>query len=172
MSTCINCDFNSPCFCLATATTPEPSCPSGSECCLKACNGVVYCENGVGPCGAVGTYDLSLLSHNTTGCKDSVKFYLEKWDDTFFDSVSLTTAGVLTWTTGDESTVDKYSEVCFRMKCTAKDACADCVTLNSLGYVNIGIKNLCTAQECTVDGEECNLCTGGCEPTAPDVEIT
>lgn len=175
MSSCNNCTNNDPCFCVSSPYVPPTPCPPTSQaCCIKACNDIIYGADAVGPCGAVGTFDLSTLDHILTGCadSDSVVFILESWDENFFESVTLTQEGILTWITGDETTVDQYSYINFRIKCTSKEACGS-IVLNAVGYLLVGVRNLCTELLIPCEeGEVCNLCTAECDPEIPDVEIT
>lgn len=164
------CPPSDPCCCIkvTTKTVPTPCPPSQQDCCLKACNAVIACDDAIGPCGQSGTFDLSTLEHITTGCSGPVKYKLESHDGTFL-SVSITQAGILTWVTPGEEFVDEFGTICFRITCETD--CDDCVVLQSLGVIQIGIKNLCQGETCS-EGESCDLCTGNCITIQVDTEVS
>jgi hypothetical protein len=169
-----NCTQNDPCFCIQTNTTPAPTpCPSNNECCLKACSSVLECTDSVGPCGQVGSFNLKNLEHIVTGCShpNDVKYVLEDYDKSHFASVTLTSAGILTWVTGGPETANKYGTVCFRITCPSSDECDDCIQLNALGYFEIGTKDLCQSVVCDDSCEVCDPCTGTCIEQDVKIEI-
>lgn len=159
-----------PCTCQSCICLPpsDPPC-SNPDCCLRACSAIIACENAVGPCGAEGTFDLTTLSHETTGCSGPLRFAIYK-EDGFFPYVDITEAGILTWRTPDTSKVDKFGTIFFRIACDSE--CDSCITaLESIGYITIGVKNLCVGSTCAVS-ETCDLCTGDCVEVSVDTEIS
>ena len=149
-----------PCFCLQFKTVYKPDpCVDKPECCLKACSAVIVCEDAVPACGQTGAFDLDLLEHVTSGCEGGLTYSLYKHDE-FFADVSVSKAGILSWTTKGEETIGKYGEVLFKISCQAN--CDDCIVLESIGKMTIGVKDLCKGVTC--EGSEiCNKCTGDCE---------
>lgn len=170
MSSCYNCTTPNPCRCLGIRTYVPASCPApNEECCLTACNGLVKCEDSVGPCGAVGTYDLTDLENNITGCADGTIVYrLNSYNIDIFASVVISTAGLITFTTKDADTAGKYGDISYKVICKTREECADCGELGANGIVTVGVKDLCLAHSCE-QGEVCDACTGGC--VNPDVDL-
>ena len=164
------CKPSDPCFCIQSTPSPAPSpCLTGQgECCLKVCNAILECTDAVGPCGAAGSFDLSTLDHITDGCTGSLQYALEDTDG-FFTDVRITRAGILTWVTGGPETVNKYGTICYRITCQSD--CDDCVTLNSLGYITIGVNDLCRNVVCEEECEVCDPCTGTCVEQETDLVI-
>lgn len=159
------CPANNPCNCLmmkGSVPKSEPECPKGTtKSCLVACSDVLDCQAAVGPCGQVGTFDLSTLAHNTTGCAGPVKYSIECFDNEFLTSVSVDrNTGILTWVTGDVKTVRKYTEVTFLIECLAD--CEGCGALKSAGTFHIGVKDQCIAHSCQ-ECEYCDPCDGLCK---------
>lgn len=161
------CTQENPCCCIVPCSLPQPpKCPSSKqECCLIACNEVLPCADSIGPCGQVGTTDLSQLNHNITGCNgpEHVKYSIVEYDRDVFVSVTIDrNTGVLTWVTGGPEHVGKFGDVCYALECVAREDCADeCIGLKSEGIIHIGIKDLCIAHSCQ-ECEHCDPCSGEC----------
>jgi hypothetical protein len=165
-----NCNPSGPCSCIQKTTWPGPApCPSGQEdCCLKACNAILECTDAVGPCGAAGSFDLTTLSHIVTGCDGTIQYALESQDG-FFSDVRITKAGILTWVTGGPETVGKYGTIWFRMNCQSD--CDDCISLNAIGYIDVGVNDLCRNVICDEECEVCDPCSGLCVEQDVDLKI-
>lgn len=159
---------NDPCACVnaTVVVTPTP-CTTSNACCLKACNALIYGADSVGPCSQVGQFDLTTLSHTLTGCSGTVTYSLES-EDGLFTNVSVTSVGILSWTTGDETTVDQFGEINFRITCTSD--CNSQDSLNAVGYVKIQVKNLCNGVVCD-PGNVCDLCDGTCVAQTIDIVV-
>lgn len=166
------CKPSGPCSCIQTSSSSSTvtPCPTGDEdCCLRVCNAILECTDGVGPCGAAGSFDLTTLDHITTGCTGTVQYALESKDNSVFVDVKITKAGILTWVTGGPETVGKYGTICYRMTCQSD--CDDCITLNSLGYIDIGVNDLCRNVVCEEDCDICDPCSGECVEKEVSVSI-
>lgn len=152
---------NNPCFCIQTNTvqvnTPAP-CPD-TECCVKACNAVVACSDSVGPCEQEFSLDLSALNHITDGCSGSLTYALESSDSALLD-VNITTSGLLTGKSPTSvNSVEKFYKIYYRIICETD--CSSCVVLESVGVIQLGIRNLCKGVVCDT-GSTCDYCTGQC----------
>lgn len=161
-----------PCRCLTGTilqNKPKP-CPVNQDCCLKACSGLIKAQDAVGPCGQSGVTDLSSISHLTGGCKGPLVFSLNNYDTEIFNSVTITKAGELTWTTKGSDTVGLYGEICFKIKCEINDDCGGCGILSSNGVMTIGIKDLCALNLCE-ECDVCDPCTGSCVPKDVNVAV-
>lgn len=156
-----------PCPCNRCLCSPVDPCPPDTECCLRACSGIIACDDAIGPCGQSGTFDLTTLAHITTGCTDTPRYALESHDG-FFPFVEITEAGILTWITPGKEFVDQFGMITFRMACATN--CDECIVLEDLGCITIGVKNLCQGSTCA-QGEECDLCDGTCVTISVDTEI-
>ncbi|MCO6499663.1 MAG: hypothetical protein J5I47_04690 [Vicingus serpentipes] len=157
-----------PCFCIMTTKPPSPPPCDCPECCLKACKAVLSCNDAIGPCGQTGAFDLTTLPHIQTGCTGPLRFALEK-EDGFFPFVNITEAGILTWVTPGADFVDDFGEICYRIACATD--CEDCVILESVGTIMIGVKNLCKGSTCE-QSEECDPCSGNCVDISVDTEVS
>lgn len=164
---------SNPCWCIKV--TPQPTTPSNpscnedaNECCLEACSGTIYCDNAVGPCGKVGNFDLTTLPHNLTGCLSGIQYSLEKYDS-FFVNASVSTAGVLSWTTGGPETANQYGKIYFKISCQSD--CGDCITLKAVGRMTIGVKDECQNTICDPTCEVCDPCEGTCIDLETNISI-
>lgn len=159
-----------PCSCLSSCiqqTKPTP-CPVNDSCCLKACNGLIVCDDAVGPCGQTGTTQLNEISHELGGCSGTEVYRLNSYDTSIFTSVSLKVDGTLTWVTKGADTVGKFGEICFKIVCQSE--CDDCAELRANGTITIGIKDQCIAHSCQ-ECEYCNPCTGMCEVNDTNLKV-
>lgn len=169
-----DCRPDNPCSCLQTKKIKppkpchKPDGKGGDKCCLKACNALITCKDSVGPCGAVGIFDLTTLEHITSGCGGEILYSKVEYDTEIFADVKISKNGELTWTTKGPNTVGKFGMVCFKIQCESN--CDDCVTLSSIGYINIGVNNLCRGVVCE-ECDTCDPCTGECIHNETDVEI-
>lgn len=164
-----------PCSCLTGQITMMPAtpCPADkSDCCLKACNGLITCENGgVGPCGQSGVMNLNDLLHHTSGCEGELVFRKGKedfFDKNIFASVTIKPDGELKWVTNGPEVAGKYGQICFKVLCLSN--CEDCTELRANGTVTIGVKDMCLVNTCE-ECETCNPCTGVCEETDAMVSV-
>jgi len=151
-------------LCSTTVDPPSPPCPE--ECnCLRVCNIVLKGEDSraVGPCAKTGTLDLTLpeFEHDFCACGNNTpRWSIEEYDTTFFTSVTLTRAGVLTWVTKGPETIDKiFGEIVIKVCCGS---------LEVYSRILIGVKDLCNCPSCN-DCELCDPCSGDC--IEPDINI-
>lgn len=156
------------CTCLGTPTIVQPpTCPTTDNC-LKMADIIVACKDAVGPCGAEGSLDLldsgvptKPYCHLTTGCGvNPLRISLLDWSKDILESVTVT-GSTLEWVTKDASVINKFGYVYLK-------AC--CGELASIFQVIICVKDLCKCSDCTT-AEQCNACTGICEPKQIDVGI-
>lgn len=166
------CPTNNPCGCIQKSHKPvvKPTCPKKGDQCLRACKDILACEDAVGPCAQVGTFDLSTLNHNTSGCAGDLKWSIDCYDEDIFLQVSVDrNTGVITWTTRGPETVGKFGEITFIIECESE--CENCLALKSAGTLTIGVKDLCVAHSCQDKCEECDPCTGECIDISGSVKI-
>lgn len=164
-----------PCWCTFSCGTakpcpeapcPEKPCPADNGC-LLVCDFVVSPKDGVGPCGAQGSIDLAEITGSTSVCSGDITYSIDKYDKDFFKGASIS-GSVFTWTTGDETTVNKFSEVRFKVSCKDEDG-------NCLGFFfcgQIGVQDLCECVSCTENCETCNPCTGTCDKKPGSIKVS
>jgi len=117
----------------------------------------------VGPCDETGVTDISTLDHDFSGCgANPVKFYLVEFDTNYFSDMTLSEAGVLTWTTGLTSVAGKFGSFVFK---------AVCGNLSAFQEGLICVKDLCLNVTCP-PGQECNVCDGECEASVSDINVS
>jgi len=151
------CPPSHPCTCIGVGTivtSPKP-CPTPGNC-LVLCDIVVTPMNGVGPCGQSGTIDVAdtdVYNHKFDACEDNpVRWSIVNIEGDAIATASITMAGVLTWITGNASTVGKIGTITLK-------AC--CGMLSAYMQVLIGVKDLCNCPDCE-NCETCDPCTGEC----------
>jgi hypothetical protein len=105
--------------------------------------------------------DLGVLSV-LTACTTTINWYLLDYDDDAFESVSINSSGVLSFTT----TTAIALNTAYRF--TGKVTCDDSI-LSQYFYVDVYVKDACFTVECT-SPQVCNPCNGLCQD-APDVEL-
>lgn len=114
------------------------------------------------PCGGSGTVDIGALS-DLTACTTTVNWGLLSWDTDAFESVSINSSGVLSFTTTTAIELNHFYTF------TGKVTCDDTL-LSQFFTVQVSVKNACLTVMCSGD-QICNPCTGTCiDP--PDVELT
>lgn len=163
-----------PCTCIskccdgATNTIPCSPDPKGNtDCCLKICDGVVASSEAVGPCGQVGTFDITSLAHNFDCCVDTPVLSVVKFDEKYFSKVGIVGTD-LVWTTAQDAPVQEYSEVTIKACCRTEDG--DLLTHYSCH--TIGVKDLCQCPDCPDKCEECDPCTGECAETGGEIKVS
>ena len=163
MATFYTCTNTSPCSCLGSCLPCTTTCdPVSEECCISACNELVKCEDSVGPCGAVGTFDLTTLDNDDSGCaENTMVFRLNGYDENIFAAVTISPAGIITFTTKGPETAGNFGKVHYKAVCKTREDCAKCGELASNGFVDIGVRDLCLAHACT-EAQSCDACTGNC----------
>ena len=132
---------SNPCICTPSTpgTPPSDDCPSDCVC-LELCHITINpLDNpvAVGPCAATGTLDVTdpAFGHDTCACGANPLYWtLEYYDKDLLTTASVTSGGMLTWTTAGVDTVGKFP-------CVILKAC--CGLLSAYLYVIIGIKDLC-----------------------------
>lgn len=165
------CSENSPCSCISTSPTKvHTPCPT-PDCCIEACDATITCENAVGPCGQVGTTDLTAIDQQLSGCgTNPPRYRLVSYDEDIFQYVTISSAGELKWVTKGPETVGKFGKVCYKIVCLA-DAECDCDTeLSSNATVFIGVRDLCLAHGCE-DCEYCDPCDGLCKEKDAQIKL-
>jgi hypothetical protein len=148
------------CRCRVT-TTSTATCKTG---CITAGYHIIHSADSVGPCGAVGTFDLSTLPFNTTNlatCNgNALIFKVEDWESQGFETVTIS-GSTVTFTTSNSAVVGNAYKITFSVRCGSKH-------LSDLGYVKVVIQDLCLDTVCG-SGQVCAKCTGGCVDAEIDV---
>ncbi len=145
-----------PCFCSGSTSTPTSSvCGDGSCFCFCDIQILPDDDAAVEPCGALGIINLLDYTHDFTVCGTTATLIeIYSFDDTFFDTVTVSAAGNLEWsilagTTNITGVV------------TMKAFCGD--ELGAYFDVRISKKNICSGVTCA-SGQICNECDGTCIP--------
>jgi hypothetical protein len=140
------------CVCKSASTPTTPPCPTPNTC-IQLCSPIVRCADAVGPCSEVGQTDISVLDHDFGGCTgETPKYYLVDFETEKFIDMTLTEAGVLTWTTGISTVAGEFGYFAFKVYCGE---------LSAIQTGLICIKDLCLTVGCA-PGQECDTCTGVC----------
>lgn len=155
-----------PCCCCTPVSVSTPSCPSGD--CLKVASIVVNPSSSVLPCGASGTVDIGAES-DLDICTTGINWYLLPvseggYDEDAFTGVSLSSSGVLSFTTTSLTALNTF------YRFNGKVTCSDTL-LSQYFYVLLSVKNACLEIVCP-DGQTCSPCDGTCIDDAPDVELS
>lgn len=140
----------------------DPSC----EDCLKIVSLRYPCANGPAPCGgSEGTLveDLSLLN-DVDACDCGTAVYsIVSYDEEGFDSVSITSGGVLTAITSDSFTNKKEYLIVYKVDCP-------CSILSGTGNIYVCMENLCAGKTCD-SGKYCDQCDGLCKESSSDLGL-
>lgn len=129
--------------------TPKPSCKD----CIIAKTVRYTCDDSPNPCGEEVTIDLSDINNidictNNCGATYSIK----KYDEEGFDEVSITSNGVLTYTTSDVFEKQKEYEITYKIQCGCGSP-----QLSTTAKVIVCRKDLCKNAP---KGAACNHCNG------------
>jgi hypothetical protein len=152
--------FLNPCLCPGQTSSPNPTLSCGEEC-ICLCDILIAGEDKPDLCDE-GSINLEEGGHTLTACGESTHYWeLHEYNQSFFVSISLTLAGVLTFRTDTPG----LSIV------TVKFTCGD---YSGYTTVTVGGVNPCVGVVCP-QGQVCNKCTGGCidtpEPNVSFVEV-
>lgn len=135
---------------------PKPSCGTN---CFKAKNDVVDCVDAPGP-GGSGTKDLTTINTSFNGCSNDdgpcdVTYQLVSFSD-HFSSVTISEAGLVSYTFKTTATPDTLATIRYRVYCT-------CAITSASAKLYVCVQNLCANKLCD-EGFSCNPVTGNCEP--------
>lgn len=137
-----------PCNSNITIITPTVSCSN----CLIAKTIRYGCDNAPDPCGEEVSIDLAEIN-NVDVCKDCAAVYtIKKFDEVGFSDVSITSDGVLTYTTSSVFEKHKEYEITYKVTCP----CASPI-LSTTAKVYVCKKDLCRTSP---TGSACNKCDG------------
>jgi len=123
---------------------------------LIANDQIVGCGQGLLPCGGTTTINLNTINNNPSDAIYSLKTNGYSAGD--FSAVSITAAGVVSLTTGNNYTPHGLHEIHY------------VVTKGS--YKNFGILKVCFDSPCDEGCAKCNTCEGTCYGTPALVEVT
>lgn len=146
---------SNPCICSSTPT--DPPCPDDCNC-LKLCSITVnpLSDDAVGPCGATGSLDISsedTYGHDFCACgANTLQWGIEAFESEYFLSVSISSAGVLSWTTQNAGVEGGIGCII---------VAAVCGNLKVYTTVLVGIKDPCYNKLCSPT-ETCDPCSGNC----------
>lgn len=133
----------------------------GNTCedCLRIYSFRILCSSGPvpDPENEEGTLVLDLsLQNDISACGESEATYsIFSFDADFWDSVSVTSEGVLTAVSSTEFETQEYSEIVYKVTCNEGQ-------LSAYGSVFVCKEDLCASVSCD-EGEICNPATGICE---------
>jgi len=122
-------------------------------------------DDAVGPCGAIGSVDVSDTDYGHDFCAcgaNPIIWKVEDYDKAGFITASINSSGVLTWTTKGPETAGEYY-------CIVVKAC--CGHLSAYMNVLIGVKDLCSPCGCPEGCEDCDPCTGLCVEPAINMAL-
>jgi|WetSurMetagenome_2_1015567.scaffolds.fasta_scaffold89354_2 hypothetical protein len=141
----------------------DPNC----EDCLKIVSLRYACANGPAPCGGdEGTLveDLSLLNDvDACDCGEDAVYSIVSYDTDAFESVTITSGGVLTAITTDNFVSKKEYLIVYKVDCP-------CSILSATGNIYVCMENLCAGKTCD-DGEYCDQCDGLCKESESDLGL-
>lgn len=136
--------------------------PTCSGTCLKVASLVISAETSI-PCnGGVGSVDIAAQS-DLTACTTGITWTLVSWDTAAFTSVSLSSSGVLAFTSTIAAVAGTFYEFIGKVHCNS-------TLLSQYFKITVPIKNLCYGTAPCSTGFFCNTCTGGCVAEV-DVEL-
>lgn len=137
--------------------------PPGGTCtgCLKVVSLRIGCDDGPDPCGDTGSIDLSTYN-DLSACDGCTPVYsLVSYDEDGFASATVSSVGLLEFTTSDNYVRHEEYSIIYKVDCP-------CDILSATGAVYICMKNPCDPCD---EGEECNPCTGNCDPIDPEIQV-
>ena len=151
-----------PCSCVGTHTLPPvtPSCKPNK--CMQLGHILIEECNSVGPCGNIGTIDLSCYKY--TCDNPEIKVYSNSHPE-LIEVVNITKS---TFTFKTTSLAKGGERVQFTIFAKCK---GDCLVLSDYSTITIYIKDLCRHNKCT-STQKCNKCTGVCEELDPEILIS
>lgn len=156
-----------PCSCSPCdgCSSTTPSCPSGT--CLRVASLIIHSNNSILPCGSSTTVDIA-ASSDFTDCDGTISWYILTpaqggYDSDAFTSVSISSAGVLSFTTTNVIQLNTFYTF------IGKVVCSDGV-LSQYFTVKFAVKNACLGIVCP-EGEVCDPCDGTCG-AAVDSELS
>jgi hypothetical protein len=156
-----------PCTCLRPTPCPVGGCPPTPTCprdCFIAASHVVPPDQSIGACGQNGSVDLLAINTDAdTFCTGAMSFSVYSYDAVGLTNVSVSNAGLLTFTTTSAAVPNQLYNIMYRIYCNG-------TIYSSMGNVWIGILDLCTLACAT--GTLCNKCTGVCDPILIDVSTS
>lgn len=151
--------FLNPCLCPSTTTVITSGC---GDTCLCLCHVIVDEADYVTECNT-GTLDLTTYkadNHDFTVCDTNpISWSLVDSDDAFFETISITTAGVITWKplAGGPAIGNALFKV-------------TCGMFSEIATFSVGKMDMCVGVVCGVD-EVCDSCTGLCGPAPMDITV-
>ena len=149
-----------PCCCCDPISVSLPSCPSGN--CLMVASLIVNPDTSALPCGGNASVNVAAES-DLTKCTTGVNWGLLSWDTDVFTAVSISSAGVLSFTTTTSTALNTFYVFTGKATCTG-------TLLSQYFTVKVAVRDACISTICSVAGQVCNPCTGLCiDP--PDVEL-
>ena len=153
------------CNCLGVlntnSTTTSPTCVVCGDC-LIAPDIILFGNNSVTPCGNTGTYTIEITESNCF-CTGGYSFDIIS-SDTAFDVISLSNAGVLSFSFDQNATLLGMS-----YNIVYKLTCLDPLRA-SFGTVQILANDICSTLICPA-GQECDPCTGNCTASATAIDL-
>jgi hypothetical protein len=145
-----------------TIITTLPCYQACEECFIPA-NYVVLREDRVPPCGGEHSFSLTSLNNYFTPCTGNILYSLYSFDTDAFNSVSITSGGLLTYEFSSLAEPGKHYSINYRARC-------DNENLGGYGVIQTSPEDLCLTSNCT-PSQKCNKCTGDCENIAIDLSV-
>lgn len=138
------------CRCKRVSVVSQPNCLDN---CLKISTLRVGCDDGPEPCGDTMEIDLTEYN-NVTASPCAVVYSLKGYDQTAFSEVTLTSEGLLTFTSTTTFVKNTEFKITYRVD-------SPCSILSDQADVFICMKDLCKNTDCP---GYCDKCTGDCDP--------
>jgi hypothetical protein len=128
------------CFCKGTVVNPPKPCAG----CVQAKSIVIKCGQGLGPCGDTTSIDLKEYNTNSS----SAVYSLRKYDHTAFDTVTVSSVGIVAIETAEYYAPNGLFEIEYNVV--------------DNGLKNTGTIKVCVDNPCDAGCADCNWCDGTC----------
>jgi len=138
--------------------TPSDPCPSN---CIYAPSIVISEDNSVDPCGETGQIPFENLTFGLSICEDDPITYSIVSHSVEVENVSIDEDGI-TFTSTNAAADTLKATLVYKVSCSS---------YATLANVTIIFKNPCINVMCS-SSEDCNRCTGNCEPAEVDISLS
>lgn len=145
-----------------TIITTLPCSEACSNCFIPK-NHIIPVADRVEPCGGAGTLNVAALNDFSTTCTGNVTYSIFSYDTDGFNSISITSGGLLSYELSDLANVGTYYAVTYRVRC-------DNEGVGGYGVIQITPDDLCLTSNCT-PSQTCDKCTGDCVNISVDLSI-
>lgn len=148
------------CNCFKT-TTVSPPIPKDCKDCFGAPSYLVSCNEGLIPCGGVGSVD-TLEDFDSTLCDGPLTFSITDHSEELIN-VTIDSSGVISFETAEAYYRESLYTITYRIDCESKGVAA-------FGQISLCVQDLCAGVTCN-EAQECEKCTGNCIDKVSDLSI-